>query len=208
MNIEETAEGSIRVSYDGRGLTKLMLAATALLAGVAGYDVFVGVRGTDRLIALLASAATCFVIAIVFLETAEVEFSRPTHLVQWRRRWGFRERSGSIPFSDIQSVMVERPLGDTGTPSRRVVLKTRDGAMVPLTVGYQPDGDDAILKIADRIRALVGHDVAATSRHDLEALIAGGRTIEAIRVLREREGLSLTDAKQRVEELRRKASSR
>lgn len=39
-------------------------------------------------------------------------------------------------------------------------------------------------------------------------IIAGGKTMEVIRVLREREGLSLGDAKQRVEELRRKASSR
>jgi hypothetical protein len=208
MNIEDTPDGSLRVTYDGRGLTKVMLAATALFAGVAGYDVFVGARGTDRLIGLLASAATCLAIAILFLETADFEFSRPTHLVLWRRRWALRERSGSIPFSEIQSVTVERPLGDTGTPSRRVVLKTRDGAVVPLTVGYRPDSDDAILKTAERIRALLGHDAAVTARQDVDDLIAAGKTIEAIRVLREREGLSLGDAKQRVEELRQKASSR
>ena len=80
--------------------------------------------------------------------------------------------------------------------------------MVPLTVGYRPDADDAIVKIADRIRALLGHDAEATAQQDLEDLIATGKTIEAIRILRERDGLSLTDAKQRVEEIRRKASSR
>lgn len=208
MNLEQAADGTLVVTYDGRGLTKLMLAATALFIGVAGYDVFVGARGTDRLVALLASAATCFVISIVFLETAHFEFSRPTHIVTWRRRWALRERSGSIPFSEIQSVQIERPIGDTGVPSRRVTLKMKDGSVVPLTVGYRPDADDAIVKIADRIRTLLGHNAEATAQQDLEDLIATGRTIEAIRIVRERDGLSLTDAKQRVEEIRRKASSR
>ncbi|HVQ14379.1 MAG TPA: hypothetical protein VMS40_12345 [Vicinamibacterales bacterium] len=208
MNLDETAEGTLVVTYDSRGLTKLMLVATALFVGVAGYDLFVGARGSERLVALLASAATCFVIAIVFLETAHFELSRPRRIVIWRRRWALRERSGSIPFSEIQSVQVERPIGDTGTPSRRITLKTKDGSLVPLTVGYRPDADDAIVKIADRIRALLGHDVEATARQDLEDLIAAGKTIEAIKVLRETQGLSLTDAKQRVDDLRRKASSR
>ena len=208
MNLEEAADGTLVITYDGRGLTKLMLVATALFVGVAGYDVFVGARGTDRLIGLLASAATCFATSIVFLETARFEFSHPTHIVTWRRRWALRERSGSIPFSEIQSVQVERPIGDTGTPSRRVTLKTKDGSVVPLTVGYRPDADDAIVKIADRIRALLGHDAEATAQQDLEGLIAAGKTIDAIRILRERDGLSLTDAKQRVDDLRRKASSR
>ena len=208
MNLEQAADGTLVITYDGRGLTKLMLAATALFVGVAGYDVFVGARGTDRLIGLLASAATCFAISIVFLETARFEFSRPAHIVTWRRRWALRERSGSIPFSEIQSVQVERPIGDTGTPSRRVTLKTKDGSVVPLTVGYRPDADDAIVKIADRIRALLGHDAEATAQQDLEDLIAAGKTIDAIRILRERDGLSLTDAKRRVDDLRRKASSR
>jgi ribosomal protein L7/L12 len=35
----------------------------------------------------------------------------------------------------------------------------------------------------------------------VRALIAAGKTIDAIRVLREEEGLSLVDAKRRVEEL-------
>ena len=47
MNLGETADGTLVVTYDGRGLTKLMLVATALFVGVAGYDLFVGARGTE-----------------------------------------------------------------------------------------------------------------------------------------------------------------
>jgi len=213
MNVEEASDGTLRVTYDGRGLTRFMLVATALFAGVAIYDVFVGTRGTDRLVGLLASAATCLVVAIVFFETAHFEFSRVTHLVTWSRRWGFRQRSGTLPFSEIQSVAVERPIGDEGTPSRRITLKMRDGTIVPLTVGYRPDADEAIVKIADRIHALLGpkeERPAPDQRYlvEVSTLVAAGKMIEAIKVLREAEGISLTDAKQRVDEIKRKASSR
>ena len=37
--------------------------------------------------------------------------------------------------------------------------------------------------------------------HNVRALIVAGKTIDAIRILREEEGLSLLDAKRRIEEL-------
>ena len=110
--------------------------------------------------------------------------------------------------------MVERPLGDEGTPSRRINLRTVDGAEIPLTVGYQTDSDGAILKTADQIRALLGQK--AEEQHssdqghlaDVSTLVAAGKMIEAIKVLREAEGISLTDAKQRVDELHRRSAAR
>lgn len=208
MKVDELADGSLVVSYDGSPLAKFMLGFMAVFLGTAAYDVFIGTRGTDRLIGLLGASATCLVIAVVFLETASFEFSTPTHLVTWRRRWGLRQRSGTIPFGAIQSVMVERPIGDDGTPSRRINLRMMDGATVPLTVGYRPDSDGEILTVADRIRVVLGHNAEETRSDDVASLIAAGKTIDAIKILRETEGLSLTDAKQRVDELRRKASSR
>jgi ribosomal protein L7/L12 len=80
-------------------------------------------------------------------------------------------------------------------------LKTVSGEDLPVTVGYRPDGDGSVLHIASRIRALLGHDSDETHLHNVRALIAAGKTIDAIRVLREEEGLSLVDAKRRVEEL-------
>lgn len=208
MKVDELADGSLVVSYDGSPLAKFMLAFMAVFLGTAAYDVFIGTRGTDRLVGLLGASATCLVIAVVFLETASFEFSKPTHLVTWRRRWGLRQRSGTMPFGAIQSVMVERPIGDDGTPSRRINLRMTDGAAIPLTVAYRPDSDGAILNTAERIRVVLGHKADETRPDDVASLIAAGKTIEAIKIVRETEGLSLTDAKQRVDELRRKASSR
>ena len=114
-----------------------------------------------------------------------------------------------MPFGSIQSVMVERPLGDDGAPSRRINLRMVDGAAIPLdcwiSVGCRrshPDG------IADRFAASLGHNAEETCSADVSTLVAAGKMIEAIKVLRETEGLSLTDAKAHVDALRQTASSR
>jgi hypothetical protein len=203
VNVEEAADGTVIVSYDGLWLTKVMLTFAALFFIVAGYDVFFSARGTSRLLGLLASAVTCSLVAVVFLETASFRFARAMRTVTWRRRWGLRERSGSIPFASIQAVLVERPIGEDGTPSRRITLKTSDGAIIPITVGSRPDSDGSIIQIADRIRALLGHDVAQTQHSQIEALVAAGKVVEAIKVLREEERLTLVEAKQRVDALMR-----
>jgi hypothetical protein len=200
MTIDERGDGTILVTYDSTRLTWLMVAAAAVCLLVAGYDVFIGARGTERIFGLFGGAGTCLLVAVVFLERSSFQFSPATRLVTWRRRWALRQRSESTPFNAIQSVLVERPIGDDGTPSRRIVLKTMDGE-IPITVGYRPDGDGGVLHIASRIRALLGHDTGAPHMDNVRALITAGRTIDAVRVLREEEGLSLVDAKRRVEEL-------
>ena len=201
MTIDERDDGTTIVTYDSTRLTWLMLAGAAVCLIVAGYDVSIGARGTDRVLGLFGAAGTCLLVAVVFLERAWFEFAPSTRIVTWRRRWALRERSGTTPFKAIQSVLVERPIGDEGTPSRRIVLKTMGGDDIPITVGYRPDADGAVLHIANRIRALLGHESGATHLHNVQVLIAAGKTIEAIRVLREEEGLSLVEAKRRVEEL-------
>ena len=205
MKVEEPVDGTLIVTYDSSGLTKLMLTVMALILGVAAYDLLVGTRGTDRLVGLLASAGTCLSIGIVFLETTWFEFAGATRLITWRRRWALRERSGTLPFAAVQSVLIETPMGDDGTPSRRISLRTKDGVGIPITVGYRPDPDRTVLQIATRIRTLLGHDSEETGTTDAKALVGAGRIIDAIRVLRQEEGLSLVEAKKRVDELARRS---
>ncbi len=205
MKVQEPVAGTMVITYDSRALTRLMFAFAVLFLGVAGYDFYIGTRGTERLIGLLAAAATCSSVAIVFLETAAFEFVRSTRTITWRRRWALRQRSGSIAFADVESVMAERPMGDDGTPSRRIIFRTTDGVTIPLTVGYQPDPDDQVLKIADRVRAFLGQSSEQAHVQEVERLVASGRKVDAIRLLREEQGLGLTEAKQRVDELDRRS---
>ena len=106
MTIEERHDGTILVTYDSTRLTWLMLAVGGVCLATAGYDVFIGSRGTDRLAGLLGAAGTCLLVAIVFLERAWFQFALATRIVTWRRRWALRQRSGSIPFGSVQSVLV------------------------------------------------------------------------------------------------------
>jgi hypothetical protein len=204
VTVEESGDGALVVRYDASALTTVMLVAAALFLGVAGYDYFIGVRGTERLVGLLASAVTLLLVALLFFESSSFQFSRATRTVIWRRRWAMRRRSGSLAFGDIVSVQAERPMGDDGTPSRRIVLRTKDGGTIPITVGYQPDGDGAVLEIANRLRALLGQSQEQNRTQTVRTLVEAGKTIEAVRVLREEAGLSLTEAKRQVDELRRK----
>lgn len=201
MRVVDRGDDNLVVTYGSTGLTMVMLCAAGVFLAVAGYDAFIGARGTERLVALFGAAATCVLVAIVFLERAWFQFASNTRTITWHRRWALRQQSGSMPFGSIESVLVERPIGDEGTPSRRITLRTTDGREIPITVGYRPDADDTIVRVATRIRALLGHGADATHMSNVHALIAAGKTIDAIRVVREEEGLSLLDAKRRVEEI-------
>jgi hypothetical protein len=206
VKADETPDGTLLVTYHGTGMTKIMVVLMTLLVGTAAYDVWLGARGTDRLVALLASAATCALAAVAALETARFEFNRATRIVTWRRRWGFRERSGTIPCDSIQAVVTERPPADSGTPNRRLTLMTTGDGAVPLTIGYRPDSDKSIESVAGRIRTWLGHDAGDAHDRHVALLLAAGKIVEAIRVLRQEEGLSLVDARRRVDELRNRPS--
>ena len=98
-----------------------------MVLGPAAYEYFIGGRGDDRVIALLGAATTLALIGIVMLEQSRFRFDPATRLIEWDQRWAFRRRASIAPFSDVQHVSVDVPIGDRGIPSRRVVLHLADG---------------------------------------------------------------------------------
>ena len=84
-----------------------------------------------------------------------------------------------------------------------VVLHMHDGSMIPVTVGYRPDGDNHIVDAAEALRALLGHQAKPSAAEVVRALLASGRKIDAVKVLVEQEQLSLSDAKARIDALGR-----
>lgn len=202
MTTREDADGSLLFTYDSSLLTKWLIGATLVLLGTAAYDYFIGTRGDERMIGLLAGAATCAITALVMLEQVNFRVDPQSRLIEWQQRWGFRQRAGVTPFADVRHVSVEQPIGDTGVPSRRVCLHLADGSLLPITVGYQSDGDEQISKAAEKLRAVLGQR-PPTPAESVRILIAQGRTVEAIKILVEREGLSLSEAKDRVDQIRR-----
>jgi hypothetical protein len=202
MDTREEADGSLLLTYDSSLWPKWLIGATLVLLGTAAYDYFIGARGEERTIGLLAGAATCAITALVMLEQVSFRVDSRSRLIEWQQRWGFRQRAGVTSFADVRHVSVERPIGDTGVPSRRVCLHLADGSLLPITVGYRPDGDEQISKAAERLRQVLGQPTPSPAE-SARILIAQGRTVEAIKIFVEREGLSLTEAQDRVNQIRR-----
>ena len=200
MNVRQEPDGSLLLTYDSTRWTKWLIGATVLTLATAVYDYFLGARGDGRLIGLLGAATTLALIGIVMLEQARFRFDPATRLIEWDQRWAFRRRAGITPFSGVKHVSVDVPIGDQGIPSRRVVLHLADGTLLPVTVGYKPDVDGAISRTAETLRVTLGHR-PPTMEDSVRWLISQGRTIDAVTLLREKEGVSLTEAKRRVEQI-------
>lgn len=202
MESREDADGTLLLTYDSTLWTKWLIAATILLLGTAAYDYFIGARGDQRVIGLLGGAATTAIGALGLLEQSSFRVDPRSRLIEWQQRWAFRQKAGVVAFADVRHVSAERPIGDTGVPSRRIVLHLSDGSLLPVTVGYRPDGDESILRAAEQLRRVMGHNPAPTAAESAHYLARQGRGVEAVKILVEQEGLSLADAKARLDRIR------
>lgn len=201
MQTRTDADGSLLLTYDSAGLSAALFVFAVILIATAGYDYFIGPRGTDRLIGIIGGVATCGLSGLMMLERVRIRVDPRTRTIDWTRRWGLRRRSGLVSFDDITAVTTERPLGDDGTPSRRIVVTTRDNRTVPFTVGYHSDADSELIRLADRVRDLIGS--GGQPADHLQSLVDAGRTLDAIKYARETRGLSLTDAKSLVDGMKK-----
>jgi hypothetical protein len=163
VDIQTASDGSLLLSYDSRGLSRMMAVLGVVLFAAAAYHLLSEQQG-ERLIGFLGGAVTCALAAVVLLEEARVVVDPATKMVVWTRRRAFRTHRGSLRFEDISAVYAERSLGDSVVPSRRIVISTRGGERVPLTAGYRPDGDRVILGASEQIRALLGQNVASVDQ--------------------------------------------
>lgn len=202
MTLSKQLDGSLLVTYDSTRWSRIAIGLTLVLLGTAVYDHFIGTRGDDRIIALLAGAATTALTALVVLEQSRFRFDSVTRLIEWDKRWGFKRDSGLLKFADVQHVSVDVPIGDTGVPSRRIVLHLSNGTLLSMTAGYRPDTDNEIVKSADVIREALGQ-APPTIEQSVRALLAHGKTVDAMKLLVDREGITLSEAKQRIDAMDR-----
>jgi hypothetical protein len=200
MDLSEEPDGSLLFTYDSSRWTKWLITVTLVMAGTAVYDYFIGERGDARVIGLLGGATTTGLIALAFLEQSRFRIDPASRLIDWDQRWGFRRRTGVTPFADVAHVSVDVPIGDSGIPSRRVVMHLANGTLLPMTVGYKPDVDDAIERAAETLRVALGHR-PPTTEESVRVLIRQGRKVEAVKLLVQKETLTLSEARQRVDKM-------
>jgi hypothetical protein len=168
------------------------LAARFLVAGEpAGQDLPTGA------VVLLALG-----FAFGFLHATDVTIDKPGRTCAVRRLDGFRLTRVSLRFDEIADIRVEiEPMPDSHVVGCRLALVTASG-VTSLTAAYQPSLErfnqmrETILEVVKPGRA------RAPAPDPVRELARAGRTIDAVALLRQRERLSLADAKARVEALR------
>lgn len=156
----------------------------------------------DRTIGLIGASITCLFF-LLLSETSDFVFDAGARRLAWNRRVGLVRRSGVVPFEEIEQVVVRTALGsDSVAPSQRIVLLTRNSEL-PLTASYSPS--DAHAENAECLRVFLGRTQVEPLTASVNALVASGRDLDAIRELRLQRGMSLTDAHAEVEQIRRKS---
>lgn len=157
----------------------------------------------ERFTGLIGASITCLLF-LLLSETSDFVFDANTQRLTWNRRVGLVRRSGMVPFDEIEHVVIRTALGsDAVAPSQRIALLTRNGEL-PLTASYSPG--DAYAEDAERLRAFLGRTQVDPLAASTRALVAADRDLDAIRDLRLQRGLSLTEAHDEVERIRKESS--
>ena len=108
-----------------------------------------------------------------------------------------------IPFASIEDVLIDTMVSDApGATSYRLSLSTSEGP-VPFSATYEAGADRFQQMRAVLVNAIFGQASAPAAQDPVRALVAAGRTIDAISLLRQREGISLTEAKARIDDIQR-----
>lgn len=186
-------------------LPAIFAAAAAFLAGQALVHYQALLAGEWDALGMAFSALFSALVAALFFRSDRFVFDLERRRLSWRKWSLLRRRAGAVDFAEISGVTVESMSSGEGGSSYRIALQTPDGAL-PLTETYSGD-NDTWQPLAARLRSLLGMTTAATGDDDLRALLAQGRTIDAIRQLREARGLSMTDAKAEIDRLRREVEA-
>jgi hypothetical protein len=148
--------------------------------------------------AFLLSVFTAGIAAVFFRRERNV-FDSDTRRLTWSKWTLLRRTGGTIPFVDITSIAIESQSSSETVPSCRITVRTNTEA-VPLSRFYSgsvPSHEP----IAELVRSLVGLGSQDLTQDSVQAMVAAGHKIDAIRFLRIKKGLSLEDAKKEVERL-------
>lgn len=174
-----------------------------LVAWVGGLGIFFllylaylliipGHSGDERIIGLAGASATCALFFFAGYEKSDFFFDRQARTLTWSRQRGFFRRNGTVSLADIERVVLQSCMGnDRYYPTHRVALITPNGEL-PLTIFYEHNDMNEV--IAERIRSFLAMPSNSLLQDSVESLVESGRNIDAIRLLREKSGISLAEA--------------
>jgi hypothetical protein len=151
-----------------------------------------GHSGDKRIIGLVGATATCALTFLAFYEKSMFTFDLRSRILTWSRQRGFAKHGGTLPLTAIDRVVLQSCMGnDRYYPSHRVVLVTRNGEL-PMMIAYEHDDMNDV--IAERIRSFLALSSNTLLEDSVRTLVECGQDVDAIRLLCEKTGITLTDA--------------
>jgi hypothetical protein len=196
MRISENTSSRLTLRDRTLWISAVCFAAAAVIVGRVAFDF----DQPDQLI----PAALCVLFGLPFLRATDVTFDKINRICAIRRFDVLRMTHMQLAFTDIADVRVEiAPMPDDGaTISCRLSLVTAS-AVVPLTASYAPD-QPRYNAMRDTVLEAVFKDGPRPAAVDpVRMLVKEGRIIDAVTILRVRDGLDLTTASMRVDALRK-----
>jgi hypothetical protein len=160
----------------------------------------------------LLTASFFLLCAIIADRRTTFTFDAMQRVVRWRGKKFLKVESGMIPFDDITDIGTEASDSD-GVTCYRLTILTRDGVF-PMAYAYtgRADAYAALRKqILDFIRpgsytsspppGILSSGIPADLEPSIRSLLAQGRKIDAVALLRSTQRIDLTDAMSRIEAL-------
>jgi hypothetical protein len=155
------------------------------------------------------SAAFFVLFAAITARGTTFAFEGFERVARWQSYWLFKTKSGAVRFDDIRDVTVEAMSTDRNSMTFTLVLQTADGA-VPMANAYGSSRDSyaslrekvlAFVKPGLRPEPLESHvdGIPSDLVSSIQSLLVQGRRIDAVALLRSREHISLTEAKNRID---------
>jgi hypothetical protein len=196
MRISENTPSHLRLRDRTLWISAICFAAAAIFVVRFAF-------GRDQP-ALLIPAALFVIFGLGFLHATDVTFDKIGRLCDIRRLDVVRLTRMRLPFSEIADVRVEIvPMPDNpAVPPCRLSLVTAS-AVLPLTASYEPDQERYNAMREAVLDAVFGDGQKPAAPDPIRMLAKQGRIIDAVAMLRVRDGLDLATARARVDELRR-----
>jgi hypothetical protein len=170
----------------------------------AASAVWFAIRGGDPWQLIVCALWIGF--GLVFLRATDVTLDKPRRVCTVRRRDIWRVTARDLAFAEITDVRVEPMPGDDddagGVACRLSLVIGPETA--PLTATYQPSLErfEAMREVV--LDALFGERARPAGEDPVEVLVKAGRGIDAIALLRRRDGLGLAEAHSRVAAMRKR----
>jgi hypothetical protein len=181
-----------------------------LCAGAALFIIYFSIA--ENKINGLLTASFFLLCAMIADRRVTFTFDGMQRVALWKGKKFFKVESGAIPFDDITEIGTEASDSDGGTCYRLSIL-TRDRS-IPMAYGYTGSADAyAALRqqILDFIRPgsytpspppdILSSGIPADLEPSIRSLLAQGRKIDAVTLLRSTQHIGLTDAMSRIEAL-------